>query len=100
MSIYENNLEHLLDELHRIDLILMLCIEKSRTESSDDMDNFRGLYISEKEVDTILQTLPNKSNDKVHSDKERERIEKLREEISRKKVESLKQGKLMPLWSA
>ncbi|HWR26449.1 MAG TPA: AAA family ATPase [candidate division Zixibacteria bacterium] len=97
MTIYKNNFEHLLDELHRIDLILTLCIEKTRKESSDDMDNFRGLYISEKEVDVILQTLPNKSNDTVYSDKELERIEKIREEISRKKVESLKQGKELRL---
>ncbi len=92
MNIYKNNLEHLLEELHRIDLIISLNFRKSKDEENDRLDDLRGLFISENEVGEILQTLIGGSKVEVHSLHELEEIETLKKEIDRKKAESIKQG--------
>lgn len=97
MTIYENNLEHLLDELQRICLIVGLGIERLRGEQSGCVDDFRGLYISENEVNAILQTLPYGSKVDFHSIPELEEIETIRTEIDRKKLEGINQGKELRL---
>ena len=50
---YGSSLEHLLDELGRIDLLLRAQIERRRASGSSH-DDFRGLYISEEEVVDLL----------------------------------------------
>ncbi|MCZ7357500.1 MAG: AAA family ATPase [Candidatus Methanoperedens sp.] len=92
---YQNNLEHLLDELHRIDLMVRSNL-KNR-EIGQDADDFQGLYISEKEVNTILQNPPYeiKKNDPLYQD-----IEKIRAaafEINKRKIESINNGKELRL---
>jgi AAA+ superfamily predicted ATPase len=94
MNIYENSLEHLLDELQRIDLIVRLHLEKCRAEHSDG-DYLQGLCISENEVNSILQAMPYGLN--ARSDIELEKIETIRREIDRKKLETIKQGKELRL---
>lgn len=49
------SLQHLKCELNRLDLILHLQVLRSRQESSDD---FKGLYISEQEIDDIILDKP------------------------------------------
>ena len=95
MTMYQNNLEHLLDELHRIDLMVRSNL-KNR-EIGQDADDFQGLYISEKEVNTILQNPPYeiKKNDPLYQD-----IEKIRAaafEINKRKIESINNGKELRL---
>jgi SpoVK/Ycf46/Vps4 family AAA+-type ATPase len=51
---YENSLEHLLEELQRIDLLIRLQILKFRMMGREALDEFKGLYIAEDELDTIL----------------------------------------------
>lgn len=86
---YANNLEHLLEELHRIDLIVRLNL-KSGIKQSENPDYFQGLYISENEVNEILQKPPFKGE--INSDPELVNIEILAKEIYRKKIESINQG--------
>ncbi len=99
MTIYENNLEHLLDELYRVDLIIRLNIEKWRAEYSGSADGFQGLYISENEVNSLLQNTPYELNADtcLALEKEIEEIEVKTRQIERKKLESIKQGKELRL---
>jgi hypothetical protein len=53
MKPYADNLEHLLDEFSRIDRLIHSYLEVFRTELSEPMDEFRGLYISEAEIQTL-----------------------------------------------
>jgi AAA+ superfamily predicted ATPase len=50
-----NNLENLINELRRIDLIIRLYYEKWRKEHSKDDDNLLGLCITENEVNAIME---------------------------------------------
>jgi ATP-dependent 26S proteasome regulatory subunit len=50
---YRTSLEHLLDELARIDLLVRAAVEQARRASGDDA--LRGLAISEAEVDALLE---------------------------------------------
>jgi len=96
MNIYENNFEHLLDELHRIDLMVRLSLGKKGADRQKS-DYFQGLYISEEEVNTILQTLPNESKSNLCTDPELEKIDIFTKKINRKKIESIRQGKELRL---
>ena len=53
MDRYETSLEHLLAELERIDLLVQLQVNRARQANQIDGE-FRGLYISENEVDALL----------------------------------------------
>ncbi len=51
---YRNSLEHLLDELRRIDIVIRSRVISCRMAGQGDMDEFRGICIKEEEVDAIL----------------------------------------------
>jgi ATP-dependent 26S proteasome regulatory subunit len=53
MEYFENSLQHLLAELERIDLLIAGQVARMRRIYARD-EQFRGLYISEKEVDALL----------------------------------------------
>jgi SpoVK/Ycf46/Vps4 family AAA+-type ATPase len=56
MNGYSNPLSYLVDELKRIDLVLLYHVHKCRLEQPHQgQDEFRGLYISEDEVDALFQ---------------------------------------------
>ncbi len=58
---FQSSLDHLLAELERIELRLHLQLLESRQEGSQLGENkFRGLYISEKEIDTIIGAPPSR----------------------------------------
>lgn len=92
---YQNNLEHLLEELHRIDLIVRSNLKNMGL--GEDADDFQGLYISEKEVNSILQTPPYEIGMNDISDQEIEKIRELSSGINRKKNESINNGKELRL---
>ena len=50
-----NNIEHLLDELSRIDLLIRRYLESLREKFPETVDEFRGLYVSEAEIEQILR---------------------------------------------
>ena len=51
---FENSLQHLLAELERIDLLIAAQVTRARRLHADD-EQFRGLYISEEEIDALLK---------------------------------------------
>ena len=54
-SPYHSNLEHLLDEMRRLDLLLALALgECQPLLRRAGNEQFRGLYISEQEIDEML----------------------------------------------
>lgn len=97
MTIYENNHEHLLDELRRIDLIIRFNLEKWREEHSEGVDDFQGLYISEDEVNAILQASPYDLKANTQRNVQFESIKTITREINIKKDESIKHGKELRL---
>jgi ATP-dependent 26S proteasome regulatory subunit len=61
---YENSFQHLRDELKRIYLLIHRRIQRLRNERNNDIpDEYKGLFISEEEIDQILKgkTEPGKS---------------------------------------
>lgn len=54
---YRNSAEHLLEEIARIGLIISHFLEKSRTELCEESQAYQGLFISEAEVDSILEAV-------------------------------------------
>lgn len=61
---YGNSLQHLLDELKRIDLLIRWQIHRLRKERlNDPREEFRGLFISEEEIDDILKSNLNPSEE-------------------------------------
>ncbi|MBU3967791.1 MAG: ATP-binding protein [Euryarchaeota archaeon] len=97
MAIYENNLEHLLDELQRIHLMLSLNFKKRMAEQGECNNDFQGLCISENEVNTILQTPLYEIKTDILSNSELETIENLAGEIHGREIESLNNGKKLRL---
>ncbi|HEX8852935.1 MAG TPA: hypothetical protein VF754_05585, partial [Pyrinomonadaceae bacterium] len=55
MAAYQNNLEHLRDELRRLDILLEQAVKDFRARRTDDsLTEFRGLFISDAEVDELI----------------------------------------------
>ncbi|VVB84166.1 VCP-like ATPase [uncultured archaeon] len=96
MTTYENNLEHLFDELRRIHLILSLNFKNWMAEQGEFKNDFQGLYISDNEVNAILKTPLYEIKD-ILTNSELETIENLAREIHRKEIESLNNGKELRL---
>src|SRR5262245_42250554 len=53
---YRSSREHLLDELARLDLLILPAVERARRAAGDDA--LRGLAISEAEIDELLKRPP------------------------------------------
>jgi SpoVK/Ycf46/Vps4 family AAA+-type ATPase len=58
MDLYADSREHLLDELRRIDLLIQRQVVQFRAAGRDPGDAFRGLHISEEDVDGLLAGAP------------------------------------------
>jgi SpoVK/Ycf46/Vps4 family AAA+-type ATPase len=92
MKPYTNNLEHLLDELSRIDLIVRNYLENVLENFPGD--EFRGIYVSEAEIEQI-QRNPGIGRQQIISDLIIERlkvIDAIKKKINSRKMESLKKG--------
>ena len=95
MTTYQTNLEHLLDELRRIDFIVGLHCRNYKTEHGERADGFQGLFISDDEINTILNTHPYSTE--LYPDAEFEKIDALAEQIGLKKFKTQKEGKNLRL---
>ncbi|MGH7928020.1 MAG: AAA family ATPase, partial [Candidatus Binatia bacterium] len=51
---FENSLQHFLAELERVDLLIAAQVARARRLHGED-EQFRGLYISEEELDALLK---------------------------------------------
>jgi SpoVK/Ycf46/Vps4 family AAA+-type ATPase len=97
MTTYKTNLEHLLDELNRIDLIVSLHCRKFKENHGERADGFQGLFISDNEIDTILKIHPYSTES--YPDADIEKIDALVEEIGRKKLKTQSEGKSLRLYT-
>ncbi len=95
MTAYETSLEHLLDELKRIDLIVSLHCRKFKKEHGEGADGFQGLFISDNEINAILRTHPYATD--VYPDEELEKINAVVKKIGGKKLETIREGKSLRL---
>ncbi|WP_269849741.1 hypothetical protein [Methanosarcina horonobensis] len=97
MTPYVDNLEHLLDELSRIDRLIRSYFEVFWTDPSEPMDEFRGLYISEAEISTLLNAGGFGTDSKTLPDSEIEEIREMRRNIGLRKIETLRYSKELRL---
>lgn len=94
MKPYADNLEHLLDELSRMNLLIKSYLEEVMEKFPETGDEFRGLYVSEAEIEQIQKNPGIGSRQKVSDpgiEKFKE-ISRVKEEINSRKAESLKKG--------
>ncbi len=96
MAHYENSLQHLLDEFSRIGLLIRLAVMRWRTQHKE-IDEFRGLYISEEEIDKIFEAPFDQDSEDFDLKKLLDAIGILNKEIARRKEESRKKGIVLKL---
>jgi len=95
-SYYENSLQHLRNEMLRLDLLIHWQIDQFRRQESDlTSQQYRGLFISEEEINDILneKTAPNSTKE----DTLRQRIQEMNEAISQRVTTSLERGMYLSL---
>ncbi|NOQ33837.1 MAG: AAA family ATPase [Methanosarcinales archaeon] len=96
---YETNMQYILDELKRIDLLIHLEVQRIR-EIDAVMDGFQGLYVSDEEINSILD--PDHAPPPGDGDDQSTRILKgliaeTESEIARKREKSRKRGIMLNL---
>lgn len=96
MEGYKNSLEHILEELKRIDLIIRLQVLRFRMMGRETLDEFRGLYIKEEEIDAILaQGDSFEAKGEVETPQLgilRDQLSSLESKISEKKANGIREG--------
>ena len=94
MNYFENSLQHLLSELERIDLLIAAQVARMRRLNKQD-EQFRGLYISEEDVNALLNqpigcpkwAIPQAGFSEVLT-----HLERMRQQIRLRREESLSRG--------
>jgi len=102
---FETSLEHLLAELQRIDLKLRLRVLETRlADDGRAVDEFRGLYVSEEEVDAIVASAFPLLTDDGAADLSNstlghiiDSLRQLEAQIAKRKSESLRNGVMLRL---
>src|SRR5215467_12548537 len=99
MDAFENSLQHLLAELERIDLLISSQVARARQLYTHD-EQFRGLYISEEEVDALLKQpigLPRWARGQTPPDDLTVTLDRISEQLNLCKQESLRRGIMLRL---
>jgi SpoVK/Ycf46/Vps4 family AAA+-type ATPase len=94
MDAFENSLQHLLAELERIDLLIAAQIARARRLYAND-EQFRGLYISEEEVDALLKQpvgFPRWARGDTSLGTSAASLENISRQIERRKQNTLQRG--------
>lgn len=94
MDHFESSLQHLLAELERIDLLIAAQVAWARQLYAHD-EQFRGLYISEEEVDALLKQpvgLPRWAREQTASSDLAATLDTISQQINLRKQESLRRG--------
>jgi AAA+ superfamily predicted ATPase len=101
---YENNLQHLLDALHRLDVLLELRVLKFRRQHQwTEPREFRGLYIADEEIAAALQPpaaagqQPVSAQEAQVEQELRSRLAALSQQIYDKTAASLRHGTVLYL---
>jgi hypothetical protein len=93
---YQSSQEHLFEELRRIDLMIRLQVVRLRLQGPAAMDDFRGLYIKEEEIDTLLaEQAPFEAERRIDSPQLRpllDQLDVLETGIAAKKAMTLRAG--------
>lgn len=104
MDPYRDSLEHLTDELKRVDLLIRRALTIARDHRPQGNEEFRGLLISEPEIDEILEAGEFLGQHWRQQDKNRgkldafeEKLQKLRKAIDRRRELSEKAGRRLML---
>jgi len=100
MKPYANNLEHLLEELSRIDLLIRIYLENWLEDLPEGVAEFRGLYVSEAEIGRIKKSLEPGARQEILPDiriKRLEELNEIRREVDIKIEENLKIGRELRL---
>jgi Winged helix domain, variant len=96
MKGYKNSLEHLQEELRRIELLVQLGVLNFRMKGRAALDDFKNLCITEEEIDAILggETSCTATTGMESSQLEglRDQIASLKAKISERKAKSLRDG--------
>jgi SpoVK/Ycf46/Vps4 family AAA+-type ATPase len=98
MSAYRNSREHLYEELRRLDLALNLAVARQRRDPTlAGFSEFRGLFISEDEIDKLLagaggRPAESESQDDAEVEKLREAVERAGQRIAALVSEAAEQG--------
>ncbi len=96
MTVCANNLQHLLYEFSRIDLLIRTYLETVRDDNSEPVE-FMGLYISEAEIENLQRSSGFLSTFKALPEEKRKDIEAMRKNQNYKMAESLKKGRKLRL---
>ena len=94
MDAFENSLQHLLAELERIDLLIAAQVARARQLYTND-EQFRGLYISEEEVNALLKQplgFPRWARGQTTLGDIAAALETIGAQINQRKQESLQRG--------
>jgi hypothetical protein len=98
---YENSLDHLQEELGRIELLVHLGVLKFRTKGRAAPDDFKNLCITEEEIDAILageaSCTATTGVESSQLESLRDQIAALTAKISERKAKSLRDGTLLRL---
>jgi len=101
MAGYKDNLEHLLEELRRIELIVYLQVIRFRMKGRGALNEFRDFCIKEEEIDAILageDSFDGKQGKEPSRLKTlQDQLASLESKISDKKIESFREGRMMRL---
>ena len=96
-DVYKSNLEHLFMEFQRIDLLIQSYIKKFRAELHEESGDYQGFFVTEKEIDHILQNSLFESETNSPSSSELDEIETLTHKLNIKKNESINNGQALRL---
>jgi len=88
---YEDNLQYISEELKRIDLMIHLQVERIR-QKKDVVDGFQGLYVSDEEIDSILEDTYPANDDNQHIQTLNSLIAEIETQIEEKVIESQEKG--------
>ncbi|MEJ2567453.1 MAG: hypothetical protein P8Z50_01010, partial [candidate division WOR-3 bacterium] len=101
-DIYNNSFEHIQDELKRIDILIHNCIVRLREERRDNTpDEYRGLFISEEEIDGILNKNKEKyklTTRRLETEISQKCIKEFQKKISTKISNGLEEGEYLSLF--
>lgn len=96
MEPYQNSLEHLFEELRRIDVLIHCRILRLRMKIREPQNELAGLYITDAEIDTILTEAPAFENQPQREDPQirslLKRLAVLDQRISQRKALSICEG--------
>jgi hypothetical protein len=94
MQTFKNNTEHILAELKWLDLLIRREVERFRAEANGPQGSLRGLYISDGDVDRLLDAA---EDDGAAGDELSEQAAGLVREVEARKDATLAEGTLLAL---